>query len=63
MKDLCKINKVSSTEENFWKRDIHYVLNNNGFRCYLNEMKDFLFQFKGMDNNFKNLLLTILFLM
>ena len=63
MKDLCKINKVSSTEENFRERDIHYVLNNNGFRCYLNEMKDFLFQFKGMDNNFKNLLLTILFLM
>ena len=61
MKDLCEIKKVSSTEENFWERDILYVLNNNGFHCYLKEMKDFLFQFKGMDNKFKNLLLTILF--
>ena len=61
MKDLCEIKKVSSTEENFWERDIHYVLNNNGLRFCLNEMKDFLFKFRGMDNNFKNLLLTILF--
>ena len=44
MKDLCEIKKIISTEENFWERDIHYVLNNNGLRFYLNEMKDFLFQ-------------------
>ena len=44
MKDLCEIKKIISTEENFWERDIHYVLNNNGLRFYINEMKDFLFQ-------------------
>ena len=43
MKDLCEIEKISSTGENFQERDIHYVLNNNGLRFYLNEMKNFLF--------------------
>lgn len=44
MKDLREIKTISSTEENIWERDIHYVLINNGLRSYLNEMADILFQ-------------------
>lgn len=44
MKDLREIKTISSTEENIWEHDIHYVLINNGLRYYLNEMTDFLFQ-------------------
>ena len=44
MKDLREIKTISSTEENIWERDIHYVLINNGLRCYLNEMAGILFQ-------------------
>ena len=41
---VCEIKKVTACEDNFWERDIHYVIKNNGIHTYFNEMKYFLFQ-------------------
>ena len=40
----CEIKKVTACEDNFWERDIHYVIRNNGIHTYFNEMKNFSFQ-------------------
>ena len=41
---VFEIKKVTACEDNFWERDIHYVIKNNGIHTYFNEMKIFLFQ-------------------
>ena len=41
---VFEIKKVTACEDNFWERDIHYVIKNNGIHTYFNEMKNFLFQ-------------------
>ena len=40
---VCEIKKVTTCEDNFWKRDIYYVIKNNGIHTCFNEMKNFLF--------------------
>ena len=40
---VCEIEKVATCEDNFWERDIHYVIKNNGIHTCFNEMKKFLF--------------------
>ena len=37
---VCEIKKVTACEDNFWGRDIHYVMKNNGIHTYFNEMKN-----------------------
>ena len=37
---VCEIKKVKACEDNFWGRDIHYVMKNNGIHTYFNEMKN-----------------------
>ena len=59
MTAVCEIKKVTACEENFWERDIHYVIKSDGIRTYFNEMKTFLFQLYMLYVN----VLTILFLM
>ena len=41
---VFEIKKVTACEDNFWERDIHYVIKNNGIHTYFNEMKSFSFQ-------------------
>ena len=41
---VCEIKKVTACDDNFWERDIHYVIKNNGIHNYFNEMKKILFQ-------------------
>ena len=41
---VFEIKKVTACEDNFWERDIHYVIKNNGIHNYFNEMKKILFQ-------------------
>ena len=41
---VFEIKKVTACEDNFWERDIHYVIKNNGLHTYFNEMKNFSFQ-------------------
>ena len=41
---VFEIKKVTACEDNFWERDIHYVIKNNGIHTYFNEMKNFSFQ-------------------
>ena len=40
---VFEIKKVTACEDNFWERDIHYVIKNNGIHTCFNEMKNFLF--------------------
>ena len=40
---VCEIKKVTACDDNFWERDIHYVIKNNGIHTCFNEMKKFLF--------------------
>ena len=44
MTAVCEIKKVTMCKENFWERDIHYVIKNDGIHTYFKEMKNFLFQ-------------------
>ena len=44
MVPVCQIKKVTIYEDNFWERDIHYVIKGNGINTYFNEMKNVLFQ-------------------
>ena len=41
---VCEIKKVATCEDNFWERDIYYVIKNNSIHTYFNEMKNFLLQ-------------------
>ena len=41
---VCEIKKVTTFEENFWERDIHYMTKKDGVHTYFNEMKNFLSQ-------------------
>ena len=41
---VFEIKKVTACEDNFWERDIHYVIKSNGIHTYFNEMKNFSFQ-------------------
>ena len=41
---VCEIKKVTVWEDNFWERDVNYVIKNNGIHTYFNEMKKILFQ-------------------
>ena len=41
---VFEIKKVTACEDNFWERDIHYVIKNNGVHTYFSEMKNFSFQ-------------------
>ena len=41
---VCEIKKVTAWEDNFWERDVNYVIKNNGIHTYFNEMKKFLLQ-------------------
>ena len=43
LKVCCEAKKTCAFEENFWERDIHFVVKNDGVYTYFNEMKDFLF--------------------
>ena len=56
---VCAIKKVTTCEDNFWKRDMHYVNKNNGIHTYFNEMKHFYFIYRVMN---VNLVLSILLL-
>ena len=56
---VCEIKKVTTCEGNFWERDIHYVIKNNGIYTYFNEKKIFYFNYRVMN---VNLVLSILFL-
>ena len=56
---VCEIKKVTTCEDNFWERDIHYVIKNNGIHTCFNEMKIFYFHYRIMN---VNLVLSILFL-
>ena len=49
---VCEIKKVTTCEGNFWERDIHYVIKNNGIYTYFNEKKIFLFQLQGHECKF-----------
>ena len=44
MTAVYEIKKVTVREENFWERDIHYAIKNDGIHTYFNEMKNCLFQ-------------------
>ena len=44
MKEVCKIKKVVAREENFWEREIYYIIRSDGVYTFINEIKDFLFQ-------------------
>ena len=41
---VCEVKKVTACEDNFWERDIHYVIKNNGIYTHFSEMKKFFFQ-------------------
>ena len=49
----CEIKKVTACEDNFWERDIHYVIKNNGIHTYFNEIKKNLFQLQGLEYKFR----------
>ena len=49
----CEIKKVTACEDNFWERDIHYVIKNNGIHTYFNEMKSFSFQLQRHECKFR----------
>ena len=59
MAAVCAIKKVTTCEDNFWERDMHYVNKNNGVHTYFNEMKIFYFNYRVMN---VNLVLSILLL-
>ena len=56
---VCAIKKVTTCEDSFWERDMHYVNKNNGIHTYFNEMKHFYFIYRVMN---VNLVLSILLL-
>ena len=41
MTAVYEIKKVTACEENFWERDIHYVIKNGSIHTYFKEMKVF----------------------
>ena len=43
LKVCCEGKKTCAFEENFWERDIHFVVKNDGVYTYFNEIKYFLF--------------------
>ena len=49
---VCEIKKVTAWEDNFWERDVNYVIKNNGIHTYFNEMKKVLFQLQGYECKF-----------
>ena len=49
----CEIKKVTACEDNFWDRDIHYVIKNNGIHTYFNEIKKNFFQLQGLECKFR----------
>ena len=59
MAAVFPIKKVTTCEDNFWERDMHYVNKNNGVHTYFNEMKIFYFNYRVMN---VNLVLSILLL-
>ena len=54
MVGVSEIEKVTACEDNFWERDIHYVIKNNGIQTLI-----FYFDYSVMNVNF---VLSILFL-
>ena len=49
---VFEIKKVTACEDNFWERDIHYVIKSNGIHTYFNEMKNFSFQLQRHECKF-----------
>lgn len=43
---IFDIKKLIPSEENFWEKDIHFVVRNNNVKTFLSEVKDLLFQLK-----------------
>ena len=41
---VCEIKKVTAFEDNFWDRNRHYVIKNNGIHTYFNKTKNFSFR-------------------
>ena len=46
MKEVCQIKKVITREENFWEREIYYIIRSYGVYTFFNKIKHFLFQLK-----------------
>ena len=41
---IWEIKKVSLSADNFWERDVHYIIRDSEVKTFLSKMKDFLFQ-------------------
>ena len=54
---VCEMKKVTECEDNFWERDLQYVIKNNGIHIYFSEMKNFNYRVMNV-----NLVLSFLFL-
>ena len=46
MKEVCQIKEIITREENFWEREIYYIIRSYGVYTFFNKIKDFLFQLK-----------------
>ena len=49
---VCEIKKVTAFEDNFWDRNRHYVIKNNGIHTYFNKTKNFSFRLQGHECKF-----------
>ena len=55
MKEVCQIKEVITREENFWEREIYYIIRSYGVYTFFNKIKHFLFQLKIWMNIYKKI--------
>ena len=61
LKVCCEAKKTCAFEENFYERNIHFVVENDGVYTSVNGIEDFSILFVGDGLEFQNILIGVLF--